>query len=244
MDEIFPTKGIESQLGQLGITVIDEKTCLLPTGWKMALRAMHRGYPSVILNQNGDEVARWDGGSEKSRFFVVGADGNYSSEDLAYMKNHVWCHEECHKIQKAKNAKPTSSKRKRATTKRPNASDDGERDVAPQANVTTDMKDVQTKRRKTDMEPKNEMEVEPQSLMEPKSEMAPKSPMEYKINQMLAKTKCTPIDFVALLSECESGDNQKLLQNCVKNALIQFCALGLSSKEFEEMYVSNMKIKS
>lgn len=95
----FGTTGIESQLQKLDIQVLGPGRAKLPVGWTLAPQAMHRGSPTIILNADGVEMARWDGGRDKARFFVCVEPGVYSAEDLAYMALHVHCgHADCHQV--------------------------------------------------------------------------------------------------------------------------------------------------
>ncbi len=95
----FASQGIESQLKQFDIKVVDGEFVNLPTGWAVAPQAMHWGSPTIIVNADGVEMARWDGGRKEAKFFVTVKPGVYSAEDLAYMAAHVHCgHASCHEV--------------------------------------------------------------------------------------------------------------------------------------------------
>lgn len=95
----FGTVGIEDQLTKLGIQVIAAPNqTRLPKGWHTE-QCLHVGAPTIIMNEHGVEMARWDGGRENARFFVTTEPGVYSADDLAYMASHIHCgHPECHRV--------------------------------------------------------------------------------------------------------------------------------------------------
>jgi len=108
------TVGIEDKLARLGIEVLGCSKTKLPKGWS-AEHCLHQGAPTLILDENGNEVARWDGGGLEAKFFIVGTNGKYSKEDLEYMAAHIHCHSGCHEVKVAKKKKRGQNAKRRET---------------------------------------------------------------------------------------------------------------------------------
>lgn len=56
----FPTLGVEAQLQALGVAVVAPGSIRLPAGWTTKTWR-HMGAPVVLVDDKGEEVARWEG---------------------------------------------------------------------------------------------------------------------------------------------------------------------------------------